>query len=211
MSAHGYKCYFMVEKKCLECNNIFNVHNYRGVKAKFCSRSCSYKNNKYKITYGLRCNMLTLIAEVEPKVFLSNGKFVNIRFIKYKCDCGNVGITELTKFKNKTQKSCGCFRVKPPINYKHGQSRTNLYKVWNGMRQRCENPNIKAYKNYGAKGVKVCDEWKTFPPFYTWAMENGWKKGLHIDKDIKGDGLLYSPSSCILVTQQENNRAIKRR
>ena len=65
----------------------------------------------------------------------------------------------------------------------HNQRHTNLYEVWKTMKQRCFNPNNQSYKNYGGRGIVVCDEWKTnFTSFYKWSMENGYKKGLTIDR-----------------------------
>ena len=71
-----------------------------------------------------------------------------------------------------------------------------------------------AYSSYGGRGVKVCEEWeREFESFYQWAICNGWRKGLELDKDIIGDGLLYSPQNCIFVTRKINNqtRRISRR
>jgi len=73
------------------------------------------------------------------------------------------------------------------------------------MRSRCYNKKNEKYYRYGGRGVVVCDEWKNdFKSFYDWAIRNGWEPGMQIDKDIKGDGLLYSPDSCIIVTNKEN-------
>jgi hypothetical protein len=94
---------------------------------------------------------------------------------------------------------------KTGINSKHP-----LYSVWYGMRDRCYNKNYKLYHLYGGKGVRVCDEWlNSFNNFYLWAIKSGWKKGLVLDKDIKAratgvEPLLYSPSTCSLVTQKKN-------
>ena len=87
-----------------------------------------------------------------------------------------------------------------------------LYNVWYGMKQRCSNPNQVAYKYYGGKGVKVCEEWLDFKTFYTWAMENGYKKDAKqgectLDRiDVNGD---YEPSNCrwICMKEQCNNKS----
>lgn len=90
---------------------------------------------------------------------------------------------------------------------KHGQSGTKLYAIWLTMRQRCYNTNNKDFYNYGAKGIKVCDEWiKDFSEFYRWAMENGYAESLSIDRiDPYGN---YEPSNCRWATIQEqaNNK-----
>lgn len=93
----------------------------------------------------------------------------------------------------------------------HGQSVSNngkrheLYVKWTQMKQRVTNPNHDHYKYYGARGIKICDEWiHNFKAFYDWAIANGWKEGLQIDRiDNDGD---YSPENCRFVTQAENQR-----
>ena len=89
----------------------------------------------------------------------------------------------------------------------HGQSGTKLYAIWVTMRQRCYNTNNKDFYNYGAKGIKVYDEWvKDFSEFYRWAMENGYAESLSIDRiDPYGN---YEPSNCSWATIQEqaNNK-----
>lgn len=93
---------------------------------------------------------------------------------------------------------------------RHGLSTHPLHGVWTSMMQRCYYPAAKSYKDYGAVGVVVCDEWKNnFKCFYDWAVSNGWKKGLEIDKDIKGSRKLYSPENCLIVTRKENMNARK--
>lgn len=53
----------------------------------------------------------------------------------------------------------------------------SIYWAWKAMKQRCKNPKCKAYKNYGARGIKVCNEWEKFEPFLSWCLENGYQKG----------------------------------
>jgi len=107
-------------------------------------------------------------------------------------------------------------RTKPGTNYiphtKHGLCKHPLYKVWDHMKQRCYNPNSVGFRYWGAKGVRICPEWRyDFKPFYEWAIANGWEKGLQIDKDIKAKALglqplLYSPERCQFVTPVVNSR-----
>lgn len=87
----------------------------------------------------------------------------------------------------------------------HGLCGHKLYVAWNRMIDRCFNKNNISYKYYGGRGVRVCKEWaEAFLPFYNWAMANGWSEGLELDKDIKGDGKLYSPETCCFVTRTKN-------
>lgn len=92
----------------------------------------------------------------------------------------------------------------------HGLSKTPLYWVWSTIIDRCENPKNRRYKSYGAKGIYLCTEWRTdFKKFYDWAMEKGWKRGMHVDKDIIPRKLgieakVYSPEMCSIVTRTDN-------
>lgn len=172
----------------------------------YCSKKCHYEHKKFKITIGDRCNSLVLVREIESKNIYSNGKYHAIRWVECKCDCGNICKVELSKFKAKKQKTCGCYKSPPPDSYTHRMSKTHLYKVWNTIKQRCKNPNSTGYKNYGGRGVRLCDDWEKFEPFMEWAIKNGWERGLQIDKDKRGVGLLYSPETCSILTREENNK-----
>lgn len=91
------------------------------------------------------------------------------------------------------------------MNFKHGLNNHPLHLSWARMRGRCLNKNNPKYHRYGGRGVKICQEWlNDFKSYYNWATENGWKPGLQVDKDYLGDGLLYSPTTCIIVSNKEN-------
>ena len=84
----------------------------------------------------------------------------------------------------------------------HGMSHTRLYRIWNAMKQRCENPKTISYKYYGEKGITVCEEWRnSFLSFYVWAMAHGYANNLTLDrKDSNGN---YEPSNCRWATNKE--------
>ena len=92
---------------------------------------------------------------------------------------------------------------------KHGLSNTRLHKIWHSMYCRCYYKSTNQYKNYGGRGIKVCEEWKHmqgFINFYNWAISNGYKETLTLDRIDNNKG--YCPSNCRWITpkEQSNNR-----
>lgn len=139
----------------------------------------------------------------------------NNHYVNCRCECGNTKSIRLSRLKSGETQSCGCIRIENleklrQINNieKHGKSKEKLYNVYRNIKYRCYNSNCHIYKNYGGKGVKVCDDWlNDFMSFYNWAHSNGYQEGLSIDRiDVNGD---YEPSNCRWSdnTTQANNRS----
>ncbi len=95
-------------------------------------------------------------------------------------------------------------------NAVNGKRRVRLYNIWRGMCRRCELPTHSTYQRYGAKGIRVCDEWHDFENFISWAMESGYEDTLTLDRIESKEG--YSPSNCrwVSVKRQNNNRSNNR-
>ena len=140
----------------------------------------------------------------------------NYNKVIYKCicECGNIVYTPGYLLKNNQIKSCGC--EKNISHLKHGDSKrgntSHLYMIWSDMKYRCTNPKNHKYHKYGARGIKVCDEWLDkehgYENFKSWALENGYKDncGLSIDRiDVDGN---YCPENCRWADNkmQQNNK-----
>lgn len=81
---------------------------------------------------------------------------------------------------------------------------TPLYRMWINMTNRCLRPSVPKYKNYGGRGITVCEEWRTAKGFIQWAESNGYKPGLTIErKDVNGD---YCPDNCTFIPMREQFR-----
>ena len=131
----------------------------------------------------------------------------NTRFAIFECNqCNKHFETIIARAKIKNQEKC-----KSCSQTKHGLSKDSLYNRYYSMIKRCYNEKSDHYASYGAIGVTVCKEWlDSFESFAKWALENGYKKHLELDKDIGSAELgispaIYSPSTCRFITSEENN------
>lgn len=158
---------------------------------------------------GMRFGRLTVIEKGEDHIHNCRKTICWI----CRCDCGNY-ITVMTGNLNgeKHTKSCGCLsdenrKARNNKYIKHGLCNTKLYHAWNSMKQRCLCETNCNYRDYGGRGITVCDEWKDdFYAFYRWSIANGYSDNLTLDrKDNDGN---YTPENCRWVTQkkQSNNR-----
>lgn len=132
------------------------------------------------------------------------------------CDCGNAKIVESHKLVSGHTSSCGCLWTESrQINgcknngdkhRIHGMSRHPLDAVYDEMKSRCTKPSNKNYKNYGGRGITVCNEWLINPQmFFKWALSSGYEKGLSLDRKDNENG--YFPENCRFTTRviQANN------
>lgn len=151
---------------------------------------------------GLSFGRLTVIDRVE------NDKDGNSRWL-CKCECGKQKVILGRSLRKGATKSCGCLlseaskKRMSALLTKHGMAGSKLYRVYSAMRERCEKPSSPEYHRYGGRGITVCEEWKkSRASFFEWAVQNGYKEGLQIDR-INNDGN-YEPSNCRWVTNIEN-------
>lgn len=161
---------------------------------------------------GIRFGSLTAVE-------YSHSNKNGLAFWVYRCVCGKEHTARANTVTYDSQRkgdpelpSCGCVELKRKT--KHGFRKVKnthpAYRAYRGMMSRCYNPNDQGYEWYGAVGVGVCDQWKDNPEaFVQWSIENGWAKGLHIDKDIlcKAKGIcphIYSPETCQWVPAKTN-------
>jgi len=127
------------------------------------------------------------------------------------CECGNNIVVSSHSLRSGNTKSCGCLQkdIIKEIGYSnqiHGMSHTKIWRRWRDMKRRCFDNKVKAFKNYGGRGITVCKEWLNFEVFYKWAMENGYRDDLTIERtDNSGN---YDPENCTFIPkpQQSKNR-----
>ena len=157
---------------------------------------------KLLIHEGQQFNKLTVIHEL-PEIRLPSGQLNRIFLCQ--CECGNTTEVRLLHLSRNRIKSCGCLMTKsgkPP----HGKCNTPLYNVWRGMKNRVKEYHTERHLYFDRK-ITLCEEWKVdFEIFEKFALENGYKKGLQIDRE--NNDLGYNPKNCRFVTAivNVNNR-----
>ena len=175
-----------------------------------------YKSKKY--------GRLLILEEVEPK-FLPSGK--KVRQVLCLCDCGNTTIAVLPYMTTGKKSSCGCMATEnalrnmpdPSTNTTHGHTKRKngkpyfspTYHTYRCMIQRCTHPGRKEYKNYGGRGIAVCDRWlESFENFLEDMGER--PEGKTLDRFPDNDGN-YEPSNCRWATksEQRNNQRLNKK
>ena len=151
---------------------------------------------------GQRYNRLVVLGRSEPKY--------RSTMWECRCDCGNIAYVDTHSLISGHTKSCGCWKREKASErlFTHGEMPIRLYRIWRGMKSRCNNPHTKDFHYYGARGIRVCDDWvKHYESFRDWAFTNGYSDTLTLDRvEVNKD---YSPDNCRWVdrhTQMRNTR-----
>ena len=153
---------------------------------------------------GQRFGKLVVIRRVQNHTNVDrNGKQHTRAMWLCQCDCGSpLKIIRGSHLKSGMIISCGCERKRRAIEAKakHNHTGERLYSVWYDMRQRCRNPKLRCYKNYGGRGIRVCEEWNhDYGAFRSWALSTGYDETAPygqctLDRiDVNGN---YEPSNC---------------
>ena len=151
-----------------------------------------------------------ILIEDLGMMFHTENSIRTTRFGIYKCGfCGTDFKAHTYSIKNKSIKSCGCYRKRrvSETHKTHGLKSTRLYTIWGDIKNRTLNPKHKHYNDYGGRGITICEEWKNdFMSFYNWAIPNGYEenKGLSIDRIDNNES--YYPENCRWTTQTIQNR-----
>lgn len=145
---------------------------------------------------------IELIKDLGMKHPKETSKY-KLRYGLYKCYCGNEFTTSISSVNQKKTQSCGCYAELKITKHKMCYSR--IYKIWLGIKARCLNSSDTSYKYYGGRGIFVCNEWRNdFMSFYHWAMENGYRDDLSIDRIyVNGN---YEPLNCRWATKSTQSQ-----
>lgn len=132
----------------------------------------------------------------------------NHRFLHVHCECGTDKEIEASGVRRGSVVSCGCWHSERIS--KHGMSRTKEYHAWEAMLARCFNKNSQNFKNYGGRGITVCEAWLSFENFFDDMGLAPKGNGISIERnDVNGN---YEPGNCRWATcaEQANNKRTNR-
>lgn len=163
---------------------------------------------KVQVSPGQRYGRLTVLHEGERRIVPS--KPYGMRTVWCVCECGTVTHPTLQSLRNGDTESCGCGKVANLValaaaQTTHGHAGHPLYATWRDIWRRCADPSVKSYKDYGGRGIRVCEEWRDVAQFIAWVEANlgSRPEGREMDRvDTDGD---YAPGNVRWATRAQNN------
>lgn len=187
-----------IYKNCLLCGSLYSGPAWHMRRRTYCGATC-YHAARDGIKVGDKFGFWTVV-----------GSSPNQKRKSCKCACGAIREVTSQNLKTGKSKSCGCqtIALKVAKQTKHGACGTAAYRRWDSMLQRCNNNKNEHYRNYGARGIKVCDRWHNFANF----LEDMGQppKGGSLERVNNDAG--YSKENCIWTdrkTQQRNRRVCR--
>lgn len=176
-----------------------------------CLNKEATSNKSFINRVGKRFGRLVVVSRVEDYIAPSGKKHIRYKCL---CDCGKETVVDVCQLVQGHTKSCGCLHneIMQTGNVKHGGRYDRLYKVYTNMKNRCYNRNSNDYQYYGARSIKICDEWfDNYSAFRDWAYNNGYNNNAAhgtctIDRiDVNGN---YEPQNCrwVSMSVQSKNR-----
>lgn len=190
--------------KC-DCGNEKIISKESVVRGEISSCGCLRHKNppNFKDLRGKKFGRLTVIERADDYVSPSGNHCTQWLC---ECECGNTAIISASSLSHGLTSSCGCkaIEITKKLSTIHGMSRKRIYKLYYSMKARCYKTSSTSYKKYGANGITICDEWlgkDGFVNFYNWAITNGYRDDLTIDRIDGTKG--YSPDNCRWATYKE--------